>query len=82
MSLVIRLSRAGTNNKPFYQLVVADQRKPRGGKYLERLGFFNPKAKGEDRLRVDMEAVAAWTKKGAQLTETVGHLLKGAPKSK
>jgi small subunit ribosomal protein S16 len=82
MSLVIRLSRCGTNNKPFYQVVVADQRRPRGGKYLERIGFFNPRSQGADRLSVDMEAVAAWTQKGAQLTETVGHLLKNAPQSK
>lgn len=82
MSLVIRLSRCGTNNKPFYQVVVADQRKPRGGKYLERLGYFNPRSKGDDRLVVNMDSLVAWTKKGAQVTETVGHLIKATPKSK
>lgn len=81
MAVVIRMARAGTNKKPFYHLVAADKERPRDGKYLERLGTFDPKLKDRaKRLVVDRAAVEAWVKKGAKVSETVGHLLKQAAK--
>lgn len=82
MAVVIRLARAGTNNKPFYHVVAANKQACRDGKYLERLGVYNPKEKGEKRFKIDMDAAQAWIKKGAILSETVGHLFKAASKSK
>ncbi len=82
MSVMIRFARAGTKKKPFFHLVAADKEACRDGKYLERLGTFNPKLKVEERFVVDMDATQAWIKKGAKVSETVGHLLKAAAKSK
>ncbi|MBK1648921.1 30S ribosomal protein S16 [Rhabdochromatium marinum] len=77
----IRLSRAGAKKRPFYQIVVADIRSTRDGKYVERIGFFNPGAKGgEERLRVDRARAEHWIGKGAQPTERVAQLLKTAAK--
>ena len=57
--VTIRLSRGGAKNRPFYQVVVADSRSPRDGRYIERIGFFNPLARGqEEKLRLDSERVA------------------------
>lgn len=75
--VIIRLARAGTVKRPFYHVVVADRRSPRGGRYIERIGFFNPIATGgEERLRVDLGRVEHWLARGAQPSERVGHLLK------
>jgi small subunit ribosomal protein S16 len=75
--VVIRLARAGTVKRPFYHVVVADRRSPRGGRYIERVGFFNPIAKGgEERLRLDLARIDHWLARGAQTSERVGHLLK------
>lgn len=77
MALTIRFTRAGTNKKPFFHIVVCEKGSPRDGKYLERLGSFNPKAKDKKAaLHVDRERVELWQKKGALLSETVGQLLK------
>lgn len=77
----IRLSRGGAKKRPFYQIVVADIRSTRDGKYIERLGFFNPSAKGgEEKLRVDRARAEHWIGRGAQPTERVAHLLKTAAK--
>src|SRR5579885_1823601 len=73
MSLVIRLARAGTKKRPFYHIVVADSRAPRDGRFIERLGYFNPlmpKDKPE-RLNLDLEKVKAWVAKGAQPSDRV-----------
>ena len=68
--VTIRLSRTGSKKRPFYHIVVTDKRMPQGGRYIERLGFFNPLAKGtEERLRIDLERVAHWRSHGAQLTD-------------
>lgn len=73
----IRLSRTGAKKKPFYHIVVIDERKPNSGRPLERLGFFNPTAKGqEERLRLDMERFQHWVSKGAAPTERVAGLIK------
>jgi small subunit ribosomal protein S16 len=74
--VVIRLSRGGTNKRPFYTLVVADKRRARDGRYIERVGYFNPIAVGgEKRLEVNRERIAHWISQGAQPSERVGHLL-------
>jgi small subunit ribosomal protein S16 len=73
----IRLARGGTTKRPFYHVVVTDRRSPRDGRYIERIGFFNPiAAGGEDRLRVDLGRVDHWLARGAQASERVADLLK------
>ena len=77
--VTIRLSRGGSKKRPFYQVVVADSRSPRDGRFIERVGFFNPVARGqEERLRVDAERVAYWQGQGAQMSERVAKLVKEA----
>ncbi|RLA04052.1 MAG: 30S ribosomal protein S16 [Gammaproteobacteria bacterium] len=77
--VTIRLSRGGAKKKPFYHIVVADSRYPRDGRFIERLGFFNPVAKGEaETLRVNIERADYWLSQGAQPSDTVGTLLKQA----
>ena len=72
----IRLARAGAKKRPFYHLVAADSRSPRDGRFIERLGFFNPIAVGgEVRLRVNTERVDHWVAQGAQLTDRAAKLL-------
>jgi small subunit ribosomal protein S16 len=73
----IRLSRAGAKKRPFYHLVVTDSRNRRDGRYLERVGFFNPVGKAhEENLRIDVERVDYWIGQGAQPSERVASLLK------
>src|SRR5437763_16740967 len=77
MSLKIRLARAGTKKRPFYHIVSADSRSPRDGRFIERLGFFNPllpKDKTE-RLKIDLDKVKAWLAKGALPTDRVSRFL-------
>ena len=79
--VIIRLARAGAKKKPFYYITVTDQRNPRDGRFIERLGFFNPVARGqEERLRISLERVAHWTSKGAQPSQRVAALIKDASK--
>ena len=77
MSLKIRLSRGGAKKRPFYRIVIADSRSPRDGRFIERLGTFDPlKAKdAADRLVVDAEKAQAWIAKGATPTDRVARLL-------
>jgi len=80
--VVIRLARGGSKKRPFYHLTVADQRNARDGRFIERVGFFNPIARGqEERLRVDLARVEYWTSKGAQTSGRVATLLKEAAKA-
>jgi small subunit ribosomal protein S16 len=75
----IRLSRGGAKKKPFYHIVVADSRKSRDGRNIERLGFFNPVARGqEERLRLNLERVDYWTGVGAQISDRVKTLVSEA----
>jgi small subunit ribosomal protein S16 len=75
--VVIRLSRGGTVKRPFYHIVVTDRRSRRDGRYIERIGFFNPIATGgEERFRVDTSRVEYWMGQGAQQSERVADLLK------
>jgi small subunit ribosomal protein S16 len=73
----IRLQRTGAKKKPFYHIVATDSRNPRDGRYIERLGFFNPVAKGqEEKIRLDLERIEHWIGKGAQTTDRVGYIIK------
>ena len=77
--VIIRLARSGAKKNPYYNITVADERKPRDGAFIERLGFFNPTAQGqEERLRINLEKVDQWITKGAQLSERVASLVKEA----
>ena len=80
MPLVIRLARAGTKKRPVYHVVVADNRAPRDGRFIERLGYFNPLLPddNEARLKLDMDKVQAWIKKGAQPSDRVMRFLDAA----
>ena len=79
--VTIRLSRGGSKKKPFYHVDVKDSRTSRDGRYIERLGFFNPIAAGaEERLRIDLERADHWIGKGACTSERVAVLLKEARK--
>ena len=79
--VTIRLARGGSKKRPFYHVTVADSRNARNGRFIERVGFFNPVARGqEERLRVDLERVEYWMSKGAQPSDRVAKLLKDAKK--
>ena len=75
MSVQIRLSRHGSKKQPFYRIVVADKRAPRDGRFLERIGVFNPTAKPE-AFEIDSARFEYWTGKGAQPSDTVAQLVK------
>ena len=80
MPVVIRMARAGTKKRPVYHIVAADSRSPRDGRFIERLGYYNPllpKDK-EDRLKLDMDKVKAWIGKGAQPSDRVMRFLDAA----
>ena len=75
--VVIRLARGGANKRPFFSLVVADSRRAAKGKFIERVGFYDPKApEGRESLRVDLERLKHWQGQGAQLSPTVLRLVK------
>ncbi|MBY0470603.1 30S ribosomal protein S16 [bacterium] len=77
MAVKIRLSRQGAKKHPQYMVVAVDSNKKRDGEYLQKLGHYFPKAKdSKEKLKVNVEAIQAWQAKGAQLTQTVGQLLK------
>lgn len=78
----IRLSRGGAKDHPFYHVVVTDSRNSRDGRYIERVGFFNPMARGgEQRLVLDTERVQYWQSNGAQASDRVARLIKDAAKA-
>ena len=77
--VIIRLARSGAKKNPYYFITVADERRPRDGAFIERLGFFNPSAKGnEERLRIDLDKLESWISNGAQVSERVNSLIKEA----
>ena len=77
--VIIRLARSGAKKNPYYFITVADERRPRDGAFIERLGFFNPSAKGnEERLRIDLDKLESWVSNGAQVSERVNSLIKEA----
>ena len=80
--VTIRLQRGGAKKRPFYQVVVADSRRARNGRFIENVGFFNPTAQGQaERLRLDLERVEYWVGVGASLSDRVSSLVKEAKKS-
>jgi small subunit ribosomal protein S16 len=80
--VVIRMSRHGAKKRPFYQIVVADSRSARDGRYIENIGFYNPVAAShEESLRLDLSRVDHWVKNGAQPSERVTSLIKQARKA-
>lgn len=75
--VVIRFARGGAKNRPFYNVVVADSRNARDGRFIERVGFYNPMARHDaEKLRIDLERVAYWQGKGAQASDAVRKLIK------
>ncbi|WP_038217815.1 30S ribosomal protein S16 [Xenophilus azovorans] len=77
--VVIRLSRGGSKHRPFFNIVVADKRTRRDGRFIERLGFYNPAAKGgEESIRVAQDRLSYWQGVGAQASPTVARLIKQA----
>ncbi len=79
--VTIRLARGGSKKRPFYHLTVTDSRRARDGRYIERVGFFNPIARGqEERLRIDQDRIEFWVGQGAQLSDRVSKLLKDSTK--
>ena len=77
--VTIRLQRGGAKKRPFYQMVVADSRNARDGRFIENVGLFNPVARGqEERLRVDLDRIEHWVSQGASLSERVARLVKDA----
>ena len=80
MSVVLRMARAGTKKRPVYHIVVADSRFPRDGRFIERLGYFNPLLPKDhkDRLKLDLDKAKAWMAKGAQPSDRIMRLLDAA----
>ncbi len=79
--VTIRLSRGGAKKRPFYHIVVTDSRNRRDGRYIERLGFFNPVATGkEKKLQLDLDRADYWIGQGAQPSDRVANLIKGLRK--
>lgn len=80
--VTIRLSRGGSKARPFYHLSVTNSRSARNGRFIERIGFFNPVARGqEERLRIDADRLAHWVGQGAQLSDRVAALVKESKKA-
>ena len=80
--VVIRLSRGGSRGAPFFNIVVSDSRNRRDGRYIERLGFYNPVGKvGAENVRIAADRLSYWTSKGAQMSDTVTQLAKNAAKA-
>jgi len=80
--VTIRMARGGSKKRPFYSIVVTDSRKPRDSGYIERLGYFNPRATGQEvRLELKQDRVEHWMKEGAQLSTRVNTLLKESAKA-
>lgn len=80
--VTIRLSRGGAKKRPFYQVVVTDSRNRRDGRYIERVGFFNPVARGaEPRITLEMDRVEHWIGQGAQMSDRVASLLREKKKA-
>jgi len=80
--VTIRLSRGGSKKRPFYHVTVSDRRTARDGRFIERLGFFNPGARGqEERLRIDLDRLNHWVGQGAKMSDRVATLVKDTAKA-
>ena len=74
--VVIRLARGGAKKRPFYHVVVADKARARNGRFIENVGFYNPIAAGKEvKLKLEIERIQEWIKKGAQASDRVKHLI-------
>ena len=81
--VIIRLARGGAKKRPFFNMVVADSRDTRDGRFIERVGFYNPRATGgEQALRISLDRITYWQSKGAQLSSTVTRLIKQSTANK
>jgi small subunit ribosomal protein S16 len=80
MAMKIRLARGGSKKRPFYRIVAADSRMPRDGRFIEKLGTYNPllPKDSEDRVKMDMDRVQYWLSKGAQPTDRISRMLEAA----
>jgi small subunit ribosomal protein S16 len=79
--VVIRLARGGAKKRPFFNIVVADSHNRRDGRFIERVGFYNPIAgEGEEGLRLALDRISFWQERGAKLSDTVAGLVKRSPK--
>ncbi len=77
--VTIRLARGGAKKRPFYSIVVADSRRARDGRFIEKVGFFNPIAAGqEEKVRIDLDRIEYWVGTGAQVSDRVAKLVKDA----
>ncbi len=75
--VTIRLARGGSKKRPFFHITVADHHRARDGRFIERVGFFNPIAKGgEEKTRIDLERIDYWVRQGAQLSDRVAKIVK------
>jgi small subunit ribosomal protein S16 len=80
--VTIRLARAGAKKRPFYHVVATEKSSARDGRFIERLGYYNPNAKGQEpKLTLDLSRVEHWQKNGAQMSERVAYLVKTAPQA-
>jgi small subunit ribosomal protein S16 len=79
--VTIRLARHGAKKRPFYQVVVTDSRNARNGRFIERVGFFNPLASGAEETRLDLDRIAHWVGQGATVSDRVATLIKAANKA-
>ncbi len=80
--VTIRLARGGSKKRPFYHVTVADNHRARDGRFIERVGFFNPIAKGaEEGTRLDLDRIDYWVRQGAQLSDRVSKIVKDYRKS-
>ncbi len=80
--VTIRLSRGGSKKRPFYHITVTDSRNARDGRFIERIGFFNPVARGqEERFRLNEERATYWVSQGAQMSDRVSQLVKDSKKA-
>ncbi|NLL83844.1 MAG: 30S ribosomal protein S16 [Lentisphaerae bacterium] len=81
MAVRIRLRRTGSTNNASFRVVAADARSPRDGKFLELLGWYDPKIAGDNNFKLDQERIDYWTNQGAQMSETVASLVRRAKRS-
>lgn len=80
--VTIRLARGGAKKRPFYSVVVADSRRSRDGRFIEKVGFFNPIAAGqEEKIRIDLDRIEHWVGVGAQVSDRVAKIIKDAQKA-
>ena len=81
MAVKIRLARFGSKKRPVYRMIVSDERNPRDGRFIERVGWFDPRLKTQEALKINLERIDHWIQLGAQTSEKVASLIQRARKS-